>query len=70
MGEVIGDRYLISVAEDAPPGTYRLGIGMYNWAANMQSVPLYDAQGVRQPDDRLMLDVEITVLDAQTADRP
>ena len=69
-GEVIGDRYLITVAEDAPPGSYRVGIGMYNWAADMRSLPLYDERGVRQPDDRLMLDVEITVLDEQMADRP
>jgi 4-amino-4-deoxy-L-arabinose transferase-like glycosyltransferase len=69
-GEIIGDRYHITVDEEAPPGRYQLGIGMYDWAAGMQSVPIYDEWGERQPDDRLMLDIEITVLDQHMADRP
>jgi hypothetical protein len=59
--EVIVDRYSIPVAADAPRGRYRLAIGMYDPSAGGRRLPVVDSQGAPQPDDRLLLDVEITV---------
>jgi len=59
--ETIVDRYSIEVAPDAPAGQYQLEIGMYDSAAGAQRLPLFNADGVRQQDDRLLLDVEVRV---------
>ena len=57
-GEVIIDRYVIPVAEDAPPGTYRLLTGMYR-ERDLIRLPTFDA------DDRPLGDTiplaEVTV---------
>ena len=60
-GEIVVDSYPIRVAEDAPAGEYQIEIGMYDPAANAQRVPLFDAQSLRQQDDRLLLDAKIWV---------
>lgn len=60
--EYVADAYSLRVEEDAPPGVYRLAIGMYE--AALQGAPrvaLFDERGLRQPDDRLLLDVTVTV---------
>jgi hypothetical protein len=60
-GEIVVDHYAMQVAPDAPAGTYQVEIGMYDWAAGVQRLPLFDAAGTRQQDDRLLLDVGIQV---------
>ncbi len=43
-GEVISDRYHISIASDAPPGRYRLLVGMYEPTSGKR-LPVYDGAG-------------------------
>ncbi|MCL4459829.1 MAG: glycosyltransferase family 39 protein [Chloroflexi bacterium] len=52
-GEVIIDRYEIAVKAGAPPGEYRLEIGMYD-AVTGQRLPVY-GQDSRSLGDRLLL---------------
>jgi len=59
--EIVVDHSSIQVAPEAPVGEYHLEIGMYNAAAGAQRLPLFDAAGTRQQDDRLLLDVPIRV---------
>lgn len=61
-GETVVDAYSIQIAEDALAGDYQVEIGMYDPAAGVQRLPLFDADGVRQQDDRLLLDVAVRVL--------
>ena len=61
QGETIVDRYTIPVDDDAPAGLYQIEIGMYDPADGAKRVPLLDAEGVRQQDDRLLLDTVIEV---------
>jgi len=60
LGEVLADHYVIQVRPDAPPGEYRLEIGMYD-AATGERRPAFDAQRRRLPEDRILLDQAITV---------
>jgi hypothetical protein len=48
------DRYSIPVREDAPGGTYRLLVGMYDLATG-ERLPALDEQGRRLPDDAVFL---------------
>jgi hypothetical protein len=59
--EIVVDHYSIEVAPDAPNGEYQIEIGMYDLAADAQRLPLFDGAGVRQQDDRLLLNVPIRV---------
>lgn len=59
-GEVLTDRYTLQVRQDAPPGEYRLEVGMYD-AATGARLPVFDALGKRLPGDRVLLDKPITV---------
>ena len=59
--EVIVDRYVLQLADDAPGGEYSIEIGMYDPAANAARIPLYGPDGARKPDDRLVLDTRISV---------
>lgn len=53
LGEVVKDRYEVLVEADAPPGRYRLEIGMYLLATG-ERLPVLDEEG--QPmDDRVLL---------------
>jgi len=61
QGETIVDRYAIPVDHDAPAGLYQIEIGMYDPADGAKRVPLLDADGTRQQDDRLLLDIGIEV---------
>ena len=61
QGETIVDRYAIPVDDDAPAGLYQIEIGMYDPADGAKRVPLLDAEGARQQDDRLLLDSEIEI---------
>lgn len=61
-GEYIVDEYALPVAADAPLGTYRIEIGMYDATVpNAPREPLF-AEGVRQPDDRLILNHSVGVV--------
>ena len=53
-GEIIADPYTIPVATDAPPGRYRLEVGMYELATGAR-LPVLGPDGVRVPQDRILL---------------
>lgn len=52
-GEVITDRHIISIRPDAPPGGYRLWVGLYDPATH-QRLPAF-VDGEHQPADRVLL---------------
>ncbi|MFN8474268.1 MAG: glycosyltransferase family 39 protein [Anaerolineae bacterium] len=56
-GEIVVDPYTLSVPAGTPPGKYRLAVGWYDAAGNR--LPVRDTSGAPQPDDRLLLDVDI-----------
>ncbi len=53
-GEIILDRYTLPVGRDAPGGPYTVEIGMYLPATGVR-LPVFDEQGNRLPDDRVLL---------------
>ena len=59
--ETVVDQYVIEVAQDAPEGDYRIEVGMYDSSRGARRIPLFDADGARLPDDRMMLNVGIRV---------
>jgi len=59
-GEVLADRYTFQVQQDAPPGEYRLEVGMYE-AATGTRLPAFDALGEQLPGDRILLADSIIV---------
>ena len=61
LDETIVDTHRLVLADDAPPGTYTLVIGMYDAANGGVRIPLYDDQGARQPDDGLVLGQSVQV---------
>ena len=52
---VVRDEYVVLVADDAPPGEYRLVIGLYD-LATMKRLPAFDQGGVAYADARAVLD--------------
>ncbi|MGQ9625412.1 MAG: glycosyltransferase family 39 protein [Anaerolineae bacterium] len=59
-GEIIADTYEIPLGKDVVAGEYRVEIGMYN-AMDGKRLPVWDAEGNRLPDDRILLEETITV---------
>jgi len=57
-GEVITDRYDISIASDAPSGRYRLLVGMYEPTSGKR-LPVYDATGNGVGDSVSLEGVEV-----------
>ena len=59
-GEVIIDKHHVhvDVDADAPPGSYRLAVGLYRLADGTR-LAVWDAAGTPQPDDRVILPAEI-----------
>lgn len=57
-GEVIADRYEISIASDAPPGEYRLLVGMYEPTSGKR-LPVYDGDGYGVGDSVTLEGVEV-----------
>ncbi|MEA3408133.1 MAG: glycosyltransferase family 39 protein [Chloroflexota bacterium] len=55
VGEVITDEHELHIPQEAPPGRYRLYVGMYD-AATFARLPTFDRHGGRQPHDRLPLE--------------
>ena len=43
-GELLRDEHILTVDAQAPPGDYRLAIGLYD-PATLQRLPVFDAQG-------------------------
>jgi hypothetical protein len=62
--EVVVDRYAIAVQSDAPPGLYRIEVGMYVLKTG-QRLPVFDSQGQRMPEDRVLLEETIEVVPAK-----
>jgi hypothetical protein len=54
-GDVVPDVHPIPLGADLPAGTYRLWVGMYRWPS-LERLPVWDEQGVEQPDQSLSLD--------------
>jgi len=54
VGEVVTDRYTVTLQADAPPGDYIIEIGLYN-ATTGERLPVLDDAGNVQ-DDRLILE--------------
>lgn len=63
-GEVVVDRYLITVDPTLAPGTYPLEVGMYR-LETLRRLPMSDGDGQRVAGDGLVL-AEINVLPAPT----
>jgi len=59
-GEVLIDRYEVSLSPDTPAGRYRLVVGMYD-PATLQRLPAIGADGQRLPDDRVLLEADVQV---------
>lgn len=59
-GEVITDKHRVDVDADAPPGSYRLAVGLYRLADGTR-LAVWDAAGTPQPDNRVILPVEIVL---------
>jgi len=62
--EVVVDRYAITVQPDAPPGLYRIEVGMYLLETG-QRLPVFDAQGQPMPESRVLFDQTIEVVSAR-----
>lgn len=54
VGENIDDRYGLLIPRGTPPGEYLIEIGMYD-SVSLTRLPVFDATGVRLPDDRVIL---------------
>jgi hypothetical protein len=54
VGEVIEDSYEIALDNEMAAGEYELSVGMYD-AETMARLPVYDAAGERQLDDRIVI---------------
>jgi len=59
--EVVVDRYAITVQPDALPGLYRIEVGMYLLETG-QRLPVFNGQGQRMPEDRVLLDQTVEVV--------
>lgn len=59
--EVVIDRYAIAVQPDAPPGLYRIEVGMYLLETG-QRLPVFDDRGERMAEDRVLLEETIEVV--------
>ncbi len=57
-GTVIADHYLVPVDPDAPPGEYRLVVGMYD-ALSGARLPVYAQAGMLAGDEILINMVEV-----------
>lgn len=57
-GEIIVDEHLVEADEILPPGKYRLVVGFYRPADGVR-LPVWDAAGVPQAGDRVILPAEL-----------
>ena len=56
-GEVVVDPYTLTLPPGTAPGKYQIAVGWYD--AGGTRLPIRDAAGVAQPDNRLLLDVDV-----------
>jgi hypothetical protein len=61
-GEVVSDTIMLSF-EDAPPGQYALGVGVYH-PQTLERRPVVDCRGAIQPGDQLVLDLPPIVVES------
>lgn len=54
-GEGLLDTYRISLGPDLKPGTYTLAVGLYDGTTGKRLGPVYDALGVKQSMDQMIL---------------
>jgi len=54
VGEVVADEHILVIGRDAPPGEYRLVVGMYELATGKR-LPAFDEGGERLPGDAIPL---------------
>ncbi len=59
--EAVIDRYAIAVQPDAPPGPYRIEVGMYVLETGAR-LPVFDDRGERMTEDRVLLEEMIEVV--------
>jgi hypothetical protein len=57
-GQIVVDAYEIALNPDAPAGTYRIEVGMYD-AQDMARLQMVDGQGMALPGDRYLLPEEV-----------
>ena len=60
-GEYLVDTYVLEVSADASSGDHVVEVGMYDPTQGAARVPLYDAEGQRLQDDRLLLGQPVRV---------
>jgi hypothetical protein len=53
-GERVQDEYELTIAPDAPPGTYQIAVGMY-YLPTLERLPVLDQSGVLLPDARILI---------------
>ena len=56
QGELIRDRHVLSLPPQAPPGTYKIEVGMYLLATG-ERLPVRDAEGIRIAGDRIVIEI-------------
>ncbi|MBC8262763.1 MAG: hypothetical protein H8E47_01380 [Anaerolineales bacterium] len=62
--EVVIDRYAIAIQPDAPPGVYRVEVGMYLLETG-ERLPVFDDMRQRMSEDRALLEEAIEVMSAK-----
>lgn len=53
-GDVVPDTHHLALPAAAPPGAYRLQVGMYTWPS-LERLPVWDSQGAEQADRAIVL---------------
>jgi hypothetical protein len=53
-GERIQDEYELTIAPDAPPGSYQIAVGMY-YLPTLERLPVTDQNGALLPDARILI---------------
>jgi hypothetical protein len=57
-GQVVVDNHAVTLPSDAPTGTYRVAVGMYD-EATQERLPVLDGEGRTVPEGKIMLDVGV-----------
>jgi hypothetical protein len=57
-GQIVVDAYEVPLDLDAPPGTYRIEVGMYD-PREMARLPIVDEEGEPLASDRYLLPEEV-----------
>jgi hypothetical protein len=57
-GQVVVDNHVVNLPSDAPTGTYRVAVGMYD-EAMQKRLPVLDGEGRTVPEGKIMLDVGV-----------